>query len=145
MKDPKHMAVQSLDDLADPSIEDIIRFVAENNRLSSADLKGNSRKPHIVEARDDAIAEAYMRLRDVTLTDIGIAFGGRHYSTIKASLQRSEVDAPISGVIDRGAVVADAKEGMSLEDLAYKHHCSRYSIRNILYGAKDQLKSDPGP
>lgn len=139
------IAAPSLDDLQNPSMEDIIRVVAQQNKLSSADLKSRSRKPHIVEARDDAIEEIYVRLRDVTFTDIGIALGGRHYSTIKASLERREVEGPISGIIDREGVVADAKGGMSIEAIAYKHHCSRYSIRNILYEAKVPLKSDLGP
>lgn len=140
MNGPRNSSSPSLDELQSPSMEDIIRVVAALNRLSSADLKGRSRKSNIVEARDDAIEEIYVRLRDVTLTDIGIALGGRHYSTIKASLERREVDVPISGVIDREAVVADAKGGVSMEELAYKYHCSRYSIRNILYEAKAPLK-----
>jgi hypothetical protein len=140
MSSPRNITAQSLDELLNPSMEDIIRVVAERNRLSSKDLIGRSRKAYINEARDDAIAEIYVRLRDVTLTDIGIALGGRHYSTIKASLERREIDVPISGVIDREAVVADAKEGMSVGDLAYKHHCSRASIRRIFYEAKVPIK-----
>lgn len=132
---------KALDDLADPSIEDIIRFVAKVNRLSSADLIDRSRKPHIVEARDDAVAEVYVRLRDLTLTDIGIAFGGRNYATIRSALERREIDVPVSGIIDREAVTADAKAGLSLADLAYKYHCSRPSVRKILYEAKVPFKA----
>jgi hypothetical protein len=142
MSETKHMEVKSLDDLVAPTIDDIIAFVAVHNRLKPEDLKGRSRKAHIQEARGDAIEEAYTRLRDVTLTDIGIALGGRHYSTIKAVLEQRQVDVPISGIIDREAVVVDAKAGMSIEDMAYKHHCSRHSIQRILYRAKAQLNPD---
>lgn len=124
----------------DSTIENLIQFHADRNRLLSKDLVGHSRKANIIEARDDAIADIYVRLRDLTLTDIGIAFGGRNYATIKAALGRREVDVPVSGIIDREAVVADAKTGMEIGELAFKHHCSRPSIRKILYEAKVPVK-----
>ena len=124
----------------DLSIEIIIQFHAGRNRLSPEDLIGHSRKANIIEARDDAIADVYVRLRDLTLTDIGIKFGGRNYATIKTALGRREIDVPVSGIIDREAVVADAKTGMEIGDLAFKHHCSRPSIRKILYEAKVPVK-----
>jgi Bacterial dnaA protein helix-turn-helix len=127
----------------DPSIENIIRFIADRNRLSSADLIGRSRKADIVEARFDAIAEVYRLRRDLSLTDIGIAFGGRDYSTIRNALQHREIeiDVPISGIIDRDAVVAAAKKGFPSEELADRFHCSRASIRKILWEAKVPFKS----
>lgn len=133
---------KTIDDLLAPSPEDIIRFVAEQHHLTSDDLKGRSRKSHIMEARDIAVEEMYVRLRHMNLTDIGIELGGRNYATIKASLERRQINVPISGIIDREAVVVDAKAGMSVEDIAYKHHCSRFSVQRILYGAKAQL--NPG-
>jgi hypothetical protein len=133
-------AYAALDSLLDPSIEDIIGIVAECNQLSSADLIDRSRKPHIVEARDDAIAEAYVRLRGTSLTDIGIAFGSRNYAAIKKSLMRRDLEVPVSGIIDREAVATDGRGGMSIEDIAHKHHCSRWSVRKILYEAKVPVK-----
>lgn len=124
----------------EPTIENIKKFHADRNRLSIADLDGRSRKPHIVEARFDAIAEVYVTLRDLTLTDIGIEFGGRNYATIRNALEQRDIDVPVAGIIDREAVVADAKKGLSIVDLAYKYHCSRPSIRNILYEAKVPFK-----
>ncbi len=133
-------AYAALDSLLDPSIEDIIRIVAECNQLSSADLIDRSRKPHIVKARDDAIAEAYVRLRGTSLTDIGIAFGSRSYAAIKKSLMRRDLEVPVSGIIDREAVATDGRAGMSIEDIAHKFHCSRWSVRKILYEAKVPVK-----
>ncbi|MEK1888606.1 MAG: helix-turn-helix domain-containing protein [Phyllobacterium sp.] len=137
MNNPK-----TLDDLVNPSPEDIIRFVAEQHRLAAEDLIGRSRRADIVEARDIAVEEMYVRLRHMNLTDIGIKLNGRNYATIKAALERRKIDVPISGIIDREVVVEDAKAGMSIEDMAYKHHCSRHSIQRILYGAKAQLNPD---
>ncbi|WP_457301329.1 helix-turn-helix domain-containing protein [Phyllobacterium sp. P5_D12] len=130
---------KALDDLIAPSVEDIIRVVAESNRLSSADLIDRSRKPYIVDARDDAIAEAWVRLRDWSLTDIGIAFGNRNYAAVKKSLLRRDID--VSGIIDREAVIADAKTGLTTAELTFKHHCSRPSVRKILYEAKVSFKA----
>jgi hypothetical protein len=136
----------TLDDLVDPSMEDIISAVAGQNGLSSKDLKDRTRDTFIGGVRDDAIAAIWTRMRDVTLTDIGIALGGRSYATIKKALQRCELlDVPVSGVIDRELVIEDAKKGMAAAEIAYKHHCSRYSVRNILYEAKIPFTMYPGP
>ncbi|MBA8881668.1 helix-turn-helix domain-containing protein [Phyllobacterium myrsinacearum] len=124
-----------------PSIESIINHHADKNRFASEDIISHKRRADIAEVRVDAIVEVYSRRRDLSLTDIGIAFGGRNYATIRTALEKRGISLPTSGVIYREAVIADAKEGFTPDELAHRHHCSNASIRKILYEAKVPFKS----
>jgi chromosomal replication initiation ATPase DnaA len=74
-----------------PSLDSIINFHAKKNQLKIEDLRSQKRRSDIIKARDEAIAEIYTRRPDVSLTGIGIAFGGRSYATVGRSLERKGI------------------------------------------------------
>ncbi|NHZ87155.1 MAG: hypothetical protein GWP19_14990 [Planctomycetia bacterium] len=67
--------------LAEITLEDIVRRVSEVTSISEKNIVGSSRKKELVEARQIA---AYLgrEILGVSLSSIGMYFGGRDHTTI---------------------------------------------------------------
>ena len=69
-----------------PTTSDIIEETAKCFMLTSEDVKGQSRQANIVLARHVAMY-LIRKITNLSLTDIGAEFGGRHYTTVMSSVK----------------------------------------------------------
>ncbi|WP_026100741.1 chromosomal replication initiator protein DnaA [Synechococcus sp. PCC 7336] len=88
------MAVENIDPILNPPTKSrevtpnvVIETICEEYKLSEADLKGNSRKREISQARQ--VAMFLMRhYTDLSLPKIGEAFGGKDHTTVIYSCEK---------------------------------------------------------
>jgi chromosomal replication initiator protein len=74
-----------------PTIDAIIRAVAERFNLPPADLKKKSNRKAIAQPRQIAMYLA-KELTSASLTEIGRAFGGKHHTTVLHSIRKVEAE-----------------------------------------------------
>lgn len=72
-------------------VADIIREVAARTGVPARRIVGRGAAKHIVAARREAIAEAYLARPDLSLPVLGRLFGNRDHTTILHSLRRAGV------------------------------------------------------
>ena len=75
--------------LEELSIEDIVRKVSQISRVAEKDIVGKSRKKDFVQARQAAMFLC-RALLDVSLSNIGVYFGGRDHTTVIHAIRRVE-------------------------------------------------------
>jgi chromosomal replication initiator protein len=85
------------------SIDNIIRVVAENYKLSPNDLKGKKKSQNIVSARQLAIFIA-REMTDYSTTELGQEFGGRDHTTIMHSISKIKEKLLIDPALDSSIV-----------------------------------------
>ena len=72
-----------------PTTNDIIEETAKCFMLTPEDIKGQSRQANIVLARHIAMY-LIRKITNLSLTDIGVEFEGRHYTTVMSSVKLIE-------------------------------------------------------
>jgi len=72
-------------------VADIIREVATRTGVPARRIVGRGASRHIVAARHEAIAEAYLARPDLSLPMLGQLFGNRDHTTILYALKRTGV------------------------------------------------------
>ncbi|MDR2729385.1 MAG: chromosomal replication initiator protein DnaA [Treponema sp.] len=85
------------------SIDNIIRVVAENYKLSPNDLKGKKKSQNIVSARQLAIFIA-REMTDYSTTELGQEFGGRDHTTIMHSISKIKEKLLIDPTLDSSII-----------------------------------------
>lgn len=71
-------------------VDTILSQTADVFRRTPEELVGRSRKQQIVEARQAAMWAIRQRYPSLSLETIGMAFGGRHYTTVMHALTAVE-------------------------------------------------------
>jgi len=84
----KEMYIKGGRDLI-PTTNDIIEETAKCFMLTPEDVKGQSRQANIVLARHIAMY-LIRKITNLSLTDIGVEFEGRHYTTVMSSVKLVE-------------------------------------------------------
>lgn len=73
------------------SVQEIIREKAKEYGVTPDHIKGNGRNAFLVRVRHEAMAEAYLRRPDMSLTQIGKQFGNKDHTTVLSALRKAGV------------------------------------------------------
>jgi len=74
-----------------PLVADIIRITAERHGITVRAILGHRRTRHVVAARREAMAAAYVARPDLSLPDLARLFGNRDHTTILAAARAAGV------------------------------------------------------
>jgi hypothetical protein len=79
------------------TVDSIIRDGCVGTCFTPADVRGPRRKRELVELRHRLMAQAYQECKDMSLSQIGKAFGGRDHSSVYFSVKKMGVHISQTG------------------------------------------------
>ncbi len=121
-----------------PTAKEIIQSVVCGTMYTYADIIGNRRYKELVQLRAQAIKKVAMLRPDMSLPQIGRAFGGKDHTSILHSLNKSgivgrrTIAAPVEAKIDIDAVIARKNNGEFYKDIASEYGISQERLRGMV-------------